>query len=386
MIIDTITIIVCSVLLILAVVATMCNPLLHRLVATLTTEEHDNDNDDEVKQSPKLSVIITVHDQAQDLENHLPIILSQDYEPGYEVIVVDESSTDDTEDVLNRMKQHCKNLYTTFIPESSHYLSRRKLALTLGVKAAKNEWLVFTDADCQPESDQWLKAIAKQCTDQTDIVLGYTRYENKTPLYWRFERLISQWRLMKMATKGMAYRYNGNNLAVRKSIFMKHNGFLKNLKYLRGEYDFMVNEYAQPNRTAIALEPDARICQNMPSKRAWVNTHLYYLETQQHLRGAHAYKIKGALCSTLLHLAYLTQIGVLSFSIVTNMWIVMAVSIFCLLLTFTLRGIIGHNALKNTGEQISTFCIPFMEIRAVWQYLIFKIRYIHADKYDFIRR
>ena len=145
MIIDTITIIVCSVLLLLAVAASLCNPLLRKLAATPTAEE-EHDGEDNTT-GPRLSVIMTVHDQARELEEHLSVILSQDYAPGYELIVVDESSTDDTEDVLNRMKRNCPHLYTTFIPESSHYLSRRKLALTLGVKAAKNEWLIFTEAD-----------------------------------------------------------------------------------------------------------------------------------------------------------------------------------------------------------------------------------------------
>lgn len=386
MIIDTITIIVCSVLLLLAVAASLCNPLLRQLATTPATRRNESKDDEPTKSDTKLSVIITVHDQADELEKHLPVILTQDYAPGYEVIIVDESSTDATEDVLNRMKHNSKNLYITFIPESSHYLSRRKLALTLGVKAAKSEWLVFTDADCQPESDQWLKSIAQQCNDNTDMVLGYTRYEDLAPLYWRFERLANQWKLLRKAVKGIAYRYNGNNLAIRKSVFMKHNGFLKNLKYLRGEYDFMVNEYALPSRTAVATEPEARMTQDTPSKRAWTNTHLYYLETQRHLRGAKKYRLQMSLISALLHINYLAQIAAIAVSAMSSMWIVTGVASFCLILTFAMRALTAHKAFKATDEKISSFCIPFMEIRAAWQYMYFKLRYIHADKYDFIRR
>ena len=384
MIIDTITIIVCSVLLLLAVAASLCNPLLRKLAATPTAEE-EHDGEDNTT-GPRLSVIMTVHDQARELEEHLSVILSQDYAPGYEVIVVDESSTDDTEDVLNRMKRNCPHLYTTFIPESSHYLSRRKLALTLGVKAAKNEWLIFTDADCQPESDQWLKTIAQQCTADKDLVLGYTRYEDDTPCYWRFERLASQWRLMRRAVNGTAYRYNGNNLAVRKSVFMRHNGFLNNLKYLRGEYDFMVNEYAQPGRTAVATHPDARITQDTPSKRTWTNRHLYFMETQRHLSRSKAYQLPATLCSALLHVNYTTQACAIGLSIAWEQWIVTGVAATCMIITLAMRTLVAHKDFKATGETIPAYGVPLMELRAMWQYLLFRIRYMKADKYDFIRR
>lgn len=383
MIIDTLTIIVCSVLLVLAVGASVCNLLMRRLTSTPASDEYPDGNE---QQGPRLSVIMTVHDQARDLENHLPVILSQDYAPGYEVIVVDESSADDTEDVLNRLKHNCPHLYTTFIPESSHYLSRRKLALTLGIKAAKNEWLIFTDADCQPQSDQWLKTMARHCNSSADIVMGYTSYTDDTPVYWRFERLVSQWRLMRRAIKGTAYRYNGNNLAVRKSVFMQHNGFLNNLKFLRGEYDFMVNEYATPGRAAIAAEPEARISQSTPTRRTWTNRHLFYMETRRHLARSRAYRLPCTLCSALLHADYVAQLCAIAFSIVTQWWTVTAVAAFCLLLTFVLRACVAHKAFKQTGESIPACYVPFMELRAVWQYLLFRIRYMKADKYDFIRR
>ena len=93
---------------------------------------------------------MTVFDNGKDLEENLPAYLTQQYEPGYEVIVVDESSTDNTDDVLKLMKQQYPHLYTTFLPKPDIHLVRKRLALTIGVKAAKNEQIIFTDIKAFP--------------------------------------------------------------------------------------------------------------------------------------------------------------------------------------------------------------------------------------------
>ena len=119
------------------------------------------------------SVIMTVYDEARKLEENLPLFLEQDYETGYEVIVVDESSTDDTVDVLKLQKAKYPHLYTTFLPKPNRLVTRQRLALTLGVKAAKNEWIIFTDIQTPPPSDQWLKELAEFTVEGTTLLLGY---------------------------------------------------------------------------------------------------------------------------------------------------------------------------------------------------------------------
>ena len=132
------------------------------------------------------SIIIPHHNLVSLLKRCLDSIPDID---DFEVIVVDESSTDDTEDVLKRLKKDFPCLYTTFIPSSSHYLSRHKLALTIGMKAAHNEWVIITDADCKPNGSNWLTTMASYCNDSHDIVLGYTNYEPSSKQFQRFERL-----------------------------------------------------------------------------------------------------------------------------------------------------------------------------------------------------
>lgn len=380
MVIDTLTITVCGGLVVLAVISSLCNGLFRR------PKQERNRSNDSPTTPPQFSIVIATHDNAAALERNLPHILSQDYAPGYEVIVVDESSTDDTEDVLKRLKAEYPHLYTTFIPESSHYLSRRKLALTVGVKAAKNEWLIFTDADCKPECDGWLNAMAEHCGSDTDIIMGYTNYESDSKGFYRFERLLTSCYLTRIAIKGLPYRYNGNNLAIRKSVFMAHNGFLKNLKYLRGEYDFMVNEYATDGRTAIVSDPESFMWQEAPSRKSWTNTGLYYMETRKHLGRSLCFRLLPNIDTFLLHLNYIIEVAAIVFSLHSNNMIMLTAAIVSLIITLVLRIVIAKKAMKSFKENVPGIIIPLFEIKILWHNIRLLIKHRFADKYDFIRK
>ncbi|MDE6355219.1 MAG: glycosyltransferase [Prevotella sp.] len=377
---EIMTITVSSILVLLAIITPLCNGLFRN---PLRKKKSGCTKDGAA--SP-LSIILTVHDQGYELERNLPILLSQKYDAGFEVIVVDESSTDNTDDVLTLLKSQYPNLYTTFIPESSHYLSRRKLALTIGIKAARNEWLFLTDADCHPESDRWLEAMSRHCNDGTDIVLGYSNYEPQTNSFYRFERLLTSCLFMRKAQKGMAYRYDGSNLAVRKSVFMSHNGFVKNLKYLRGEYDFLVNEYAQPGRTAIATEPETFMRQDKPATKTWVNSHLYYMETRKHLKRSASYRLPFNLNMGLMYVNYILIISALIHSLYSSDIILTAASALSLIITLAMRTMIACRTAAGFGEKLPYALIPLMELRILWQNAWFMLRHRRSDKYDFIRR
>jgi len=116
---------------------------------------------------------MTVYDQDYDLKENLPAFLEQQYEPGYEVIVVDESSTDETPDVLKLLKNNYKNLYTTFLPTPTYYVKRKMQSLNIGLKAAKNDWVIFANANHKPEGDYILQAINDTFDDTAEVVFGY---------------------------------------------------------------------------------------------------------------------------------------------------------------------------------------------------------------------
>ena len=164
---------------------------------------------------------MAVFDNAREIEENLPVFLTQVYEPGYEVIVVDESSTDNTEDVLKLFKNDYPQLYTTFLPKPDRNVIRRKLALTIGVKAAKNEWVILTDIHNKPTSDEWLKEIAESIDHTTEAMLGY--YRKKDTRIQLFDEISQARRLIRKAERKKSDGHKG-----------------KILKLLRGKYDFIV--------------------------------------------------------------------------------------------------------------------------------------------------
>ncbi len=377
--IDILTIVICCGLILAAVITSLCNGFL-RMPKKLAGNDTTSDN------APQLSVVIAAHDNAEDLRANLPLFLSQQYPAGYEVIVVDESSSDDTDDVLTLLKNQYSNLYTTFIPSSSHYLSRRKLALTVGVKAARHEWIVFADADCAPDSDQWLATMSRSCTASNDIVIGYTNYDSRSKSFYRFDQLLTALYSMRQATRKYAYRACGGNLAIRKATFMKNNGFLQNLKYLRGEYDFMVNEYSCPGRTAISPYPTAFMHRNNPSRKSWLNTRLYYMETRRHLSRSRSFRYLFNTDMLMLHLNYIYEFSALAYSLISMNYIITTAATVSLILTVALRIIICKKAFNAFGEHIPVFKIPFFEIAVIFVNARLMLRHRLSDRYDFIRK
>ena len=380
MIFDTITIACCAIVLILAIISIHSNALFRKLHETESQEESE---------MPKLSVIITAHDAAKELEDNLSAILSQVYSPGYEVIVVDAASTDATEEVLKLFKSLNDNLYTTFTPDSSRYMSRKKLAVTLGVKATKNEWVVLIESDCRPDSDHWLETIGRRCTKNNNLVLGYSNFEKGKSVFRKFiyvENMFRQHQIMREASKGTAYRAGTNNIAFRRSDFMSHNGYASNLRFLRGEYDFIINDLAEERRTAVITEPNVKLTEKIPSLKKWRNNHLYYMETRKHLQRSFSHRITYNIDTTLQILNYLVEISLIVASILYARWIITIAACFALLLTIALRTFYGMKVAKNFNERASIFLIVPFEISSIICKFVYMIRYMMADKMNFIRK
>lgn len=123
----------------------------------------------------KFSIVIVVHDQAMEVELNLPRFLTLQGDVDYEVIVVDDFSTDETPDVLQRLKTEYPRLYTTFLPKSVVFNpSRMQLAMTVGAKAAHHEWVVLADISRPPGSENWLSGILSEGGTGSEAVLVYT--------------------------------------------------------------------------------------------------------------------------------------------------------------------------------------------------------------------
>lgn len=227
-----------------------------------------------------VSVIICARDEAENLKKFLPFILSQEY-PDYEVIVVNDGSTDDTDILLRDMKLEYPRLRTTFVPAGATNLSTKKLALTLGVKAAQNEILLFTDADCMPEDKFWISRMARNFTPETEFVLGYGAYLHQKSFINRlitFDTLFIALQYLGFAKCGKPYMGVGRNMAFRKEVFFRYKGYASNLHLRSGDDDLMVNQAANKHNTRIEIAPDS-VTWSEPKK----NFRLWYYQKERHL-------------------------------------------------------------------------------------------------------
>ena len=344
----------------------------------------DNSSTEGAETLPRLSIVMAAQDQGRVLEQHLPRLLSQDYPDEYEVIVVDESSSDDTEDVLKRLKATYPHLYTTFIPASSHYLSRRKLALTIGVKAAKNDWILFIDADCYPQNEQWLRSLAQYCREEVSLILGYAHLQH-TNSFLVYENYMQQNYDLCCASSRFPYGYSGHLLMIHKDEFIRDNGFLKNLKFLRGEYGFLAHDYAQRGVVRLALATESHIIRKQPFHRVLRNERMYRMATNSHLSYGLFNATRHLFTSFLPYLNLITYLSVCYLGWEQQpLWY--AIGISCLLIALCWRMWIGYRSIKCLGENLSPWVLPFFDLFSFWKMIIDGLRYLFADKNDFVRK
>ena len=215
------------------------------------------------EECPGVSVIVCARNEEENLQDYLQTLLAQDY-PKFEVIVVNDGSEDKTQEVLERYELVSSNLYVTFVPRDAHVISTKKLALTIGAKAAHYDYLLLTDADCRPESRQWIremvKGFAPRKGHETEIVLGYGAYFEEDTLLnslLNYDTLFNGMQYLGMAVAGHPYMGVGRNLAYRRSTFFEHSGFRGLLAERAGDDDLFVNKIATRHNTSIVCSRES---------------------------------------------------------------------------------------------------------------------------------
>ncbi len=249
-----------------------------------------------------VSVIIAAHNEAENLSRFLPSVLEQDY-PVFEVIVVDDRSSDETETVLAIFKQKYPHLRTSFIKDTGKLKRGKKLALTLGIKAAQYDYLLLTDADCKPASNQWIKSMSSDFS-KADVVLGYGPYFTQKGWLnkWiRYETSSIALQYMGYAKASVPYMGIGRNLAYKKQLFTEHKGFMTHAHLPSGDDDLFINEISSKANITYNVSPDSFVY-SIPQSN-WKN---WKRQKQRHLSSFSRYRKKHLI---LLSLETYSRIG-----------------------------------------------------------------------------
>ena len=235
---------------------------------------------------PGISVIVCAKNESENLKQFLPTLLTQDY-PQYEVIVVNDGSTDTSDEDLKMLAGQYPHLYSTYIPENAKYLSRKKLAITIGLKAAKYPYLLFIEPNCFPVSKNWIKLMARHFNNQTDIVLGFSAFFSKNGFwskYASYDNLFSGLKYLSFALSKKPYKGIGRNMAYKKELYFSSKGFATHLNLYPGEDDLFVNQCANQTNTAVEISPESITAANIADFGYWKETKLCQFTTQRYYR------------------------------------------------------------------------------------------------------
>ena len=208
---------------------------------------------------PPVSIIISIKKPYHELFQFLPGILEQEY-PEFEVIVVTDGILDEDEEALERLKLEHPHLYSTHVPDDTRNVSRKKLALTLGIKASKYDKLLFIESDSCVRTTSWLSLMARHFSDKKSIVLGFSALEcteSVSHKYMTYDYFVSNLQMIALALFNHPYAGNGRNMAYEKVHFLEQKGFVKHRLLQHGEDDLFVNDIATNENTAVELSAES---------------------------------------------------------------------------------------------------------------------------------
>ncbi|WP_304198475.1 glycosyltransferase [Flavobacterium alvei] len=243
------------------------------------------------KATPKkisVSVIVCAKNEADNVARYIPLLAEQDYHD-YEIILIDDASSDTTLEIFEEFEKQYSNIRLVKVRNNEAFWGNKKYALTLGIKSAKKDYLLFIDADCYPSSKDWITTMSSQFTMQKTIVLGYGAYEKVAKSFLnkiiRFETLLTAVQYFSWAKIGKPYMGIGRNLAYKKEEFYNVNGFISHIQVRSGDDDLFINQVATSKNTTICYTPESfTYSQPKTTFKAWFN------QKRRHVSTATLYK------------------------------------------------------------------------------------------------
>ena len=220
----------------------------------------------EIRQYPAVSVIICVKNESYYLQQFLQAILSQDY-PDYEVILVNDNSKDESEGILREMQHYHKHLQIINVSTQFKSETDKRLALAVGIKSAKNDFVLLTDADCCPDSPNWISKIIHCQSNRKSIVLGYCSYGHKKSLFNKlisFDVFYTAICYFSFALAKKPYMGMGKNILFSKKLFLENANYLSAYKVNAGGNDIMISDMAKDTSVAVSYEKNSQMTSFIP--------------------------------------------------------------------------------------------------------------------------
>lgn len=326
--------------------------------------------------SQGVSVIVCAKNEYENIQNLIPTLLNQKY-PAFEIILVDDKSTDDTYEYAIDLEQKEKKFKLLRIDTTPDHIHDKKYAITLGVKAAKNEIILLTDADCMPAGENWILEMSSGFSDEKkQFVLGYSQYKNERTFlstFINYETLLTGIHYLGMALLGHPYMGVGRNLAYRKAVFLKNNGFGKFQGIVGGDDDLIINQHARKRNTGFVLS-DQAIVYSTP-KTSYKD---FILQKTRHLSvGKHYRKTDRLLLGLLITTKITFYIGFIAAIMAVNQIILVGVA-FLMVMVSLLTCILALR--KKTGDKSGIWMLPFLDFIYIFYYISTGLKVLFTKK------
>ena len=304
-----------------------------------------------------VSVIVCAKNEAENLETLLPELLQQSYK-NFELVLINDASSDETLEIMERFQKENSTIKVVDVANNEAFWGNKKYALTLGIKAATNEFLVFTDADCKPASKHWLTEMTQHFSSKKKIIIGYGAYAKKKysflNLLIRFETFMAAVQAFSYAKMGIPYTAVGRNLAYHRDEFYRVNGFVNHMKIRSGDDDLFIKDAASGKNTAICFAENSFTISE-PKRRfgAWFQQKRRHVSTASHYKFIHKFLLGTFFITQFLFWAL--AIGL----VCTALWqYVLVVLGFRILIQYFILGF----ASSKLKEQDILYFLPFLEI------------------------
>lgn len=293
-----------------------------------------------------VSVVICARDEAANLAKNLPGVLVQEYVDKHELILVNDNSIDETKYLIEALQKDFPQLQMLELKQEAKFITGKKFPLSMGIKSAKYDIVLLTDADCVPASEFWMQKMVSRFQHGAEIVLGYGAYYKRKGLLnkiIRFETFHTAMQYFSYALAGIPYMGTGRNLAYKKAVFIRNKGFSAHNHLPGGDDDLFINAAATSRNTEVVVDKDAfTLSEPKTSWREWMK------QKQRHFTTSKYYKPRHKFLLGLYAVSHFLFFLLLIASAVFFSWEI-AVGIF--ILRSIIQGVIWYNAMKKLNEQ-----------------------------------
>jgi cellulose synthase/poly-beta-1,6-N-acetylglucosamine synthase-like glycosyltransferase len=306
--------------------------------------------------SPPVSILVCAHDEEENLRQLIPMLLQQNYGE-FEVIVINDRSNDNTYDYLLEITRADARIRMVNVERIPPHVNGKKYSMTLGIKAAKYDWLLLTDADCRPEGPNWISSMSSAFQENTQFVIGFSPYQKTVGflnLFIRFETLLTALQYISFGLLKNPYMAVGRNMAYRKSFFLAEKGYNHFMNVTGGDDDLYVNQHATSENTRVILGRDATI--HSIAETTWAS---FFRQKKRHLSVGKYYKFKHRFWLGLFLITWILSWWMLApAALLSGMhyWVIgaMVLRIITLMLTF-------QTGLKRLDHKFELWMVPFLD-------------------------